>query len=60
MGMKPTKRMSHGEAVYKKDNRYYSYDNTSHKGGMWKVFELKKDKLQRIGTADRNLKIIGE
>lgn len=48
---------SQGELIFQKGNKYYSYDNTSHNGGVWKVFEQIGGKLQRIGTADNNFKI---
>lgn len=55
-GFKPVKGMlSHNEKVYEYRGKYYSFDNTSHNGGVWKVFELKGGKLKRIGTADKNL-----
>ena len=60
MGMKPTKYRIHGKVVYKKGNNYYSYDNTSHKGGMWKVFKMKNNKLYRICTVNRTLEKVGD
>lgn len=49
--------MSHNEKVYEYNGKYYSFDNTSHKGGVWKVFVKKGGRLHRIGTADKNLNI---
>lgn len=36
---------------------FYSFDNTSHNGGVFKVFKQEGGKLKRIGTADENLNI---
>ena len=49
--------ISHNERVYEYNGKYYSFDNTSHNGGIWKVFVKKGGRLQRIGTADKNLNI---
>lgn len=49
--------MSHNEKVYEYNGKYYSFDNTSHNGGVWKVFIKKGGRLHRIGTADKNLNI---
>lgn len=48
---------SHNEKVYQYKGKYYSLDNTSHNGGVWKVFEMRGGRLVRIGTADKNLNI---
>ena len=47
----------HGENVYKLGKNYYSIDNTSHNGGVYKVFKQEGGKLKRVGTADENLNI---
>ena len=47
----------HGENVYKLGKKYYSIDNTSHNGGVYKVFKQESGKLKRIGTADENFNI---
>ena len=55
MGFKRTKDFSsdsHKEKVYKKGNLYISLDNKGHKGGFWKAFNGKQD---RIGTYNRTL-----
>lgn len=59
-GFKQTKKhgYQHGQKVYEYDGKYYSKDVDSHNGGSWKVFEEKNGRLNRIGTADKNLKII--
>lgn len=49
--------LSHNEKVYEYNGKYYSFDNTSHNGGAWKVFVKKGGRLHRIGTADKDLKI---
>ena len=49
--------ISHNERVYEYNGKYYSFDNTSHNGGIWKVFVKKGGRLQRIRTADKNLNI---
>ena len=49
--------MSHNEKVYEYNGKYYSFDNTSHNGDVWKVFVKKGGRLHRIGTADKNLNI---
>jgi RHS repeat-associated protein len=64
-GFKETKKFGyqHGQKVYEYKGKYYSRDvgsgngKGSHNGGIWKVFEQKKGKLNRIGTADKDLKI---
>jgi RHS repeat-associated protein len=59
-GFKQTKKYGyqHGQKVYEYDGKYYSKDVDSHNGGSWKVFEEKNGRLNRVGTADENLKII--
>lgn len=48
---------SHGELVFKKGNKYISYDRDSHKGGFWKMYR----KNVREGTYDIKLKVkLGE
>lgn len=53
----------HGQKVYKYKGKYYSPDVGSgnglgsHNGGVWKVFEVSGNKLKRIGTANKDLKI---
>lgn len=47
----------HGEKIFKLGNKYYSFDNTQHNGGVYKVFEKEGGNLKRIGTADKDLKI---
>lgn len=49
--------LSHNEKVYEYNGKYCSFDNTSHNGGVWKVFVKKGGRLHRIGTADKDLKI---
>jgi hypothetical protein len=44
-----------GQHVYEQGNTYITYDINGHKGGFWKMF---KNKRQRIGTYNINLKII--
>jgi len=48
---------SHKEKVYKRNNLYYSKDNTSHNWWVWKVFKKVWNKLKRIWTADENFNI---
>ena len=54
---------SHGEKIYTNGKFYISQDNTSHKGGTWKMARKREDllsKQRRLGTYDENLKKIGE
>lgn len=48
---------SHGQAVYKKGNKYISPDADGHIGGVWKMFDGKGN---RLGTYDENLNRIGD
>ncbi len=54
---------SNGQKVYEFGGKYYSKDIGSgnglgsHNGGVWKVFEVKNGRLNRIGTVDNNLNI---
>ncbi|WP_051941055.1 toxin C-terminal domain-containing protein [Stenoxybacter acetivorans] len=48
---------SHGQAVYKRGNKYITRDADGHNGGVWKIYDSKGD---RKGTADENLNIIKE
>jgi hypothetical protein len=45
---------SHGQPVFKKGTQYISPDRDIHKGGSWKVFDSKGN---RIGTYNDNLSI---
>ncbi len=45
---------SHGQAVFKRGNRFITPDIDGHNGGVWKVFDRRGN---RIGTADKNLNI---
>ena len=54
---------SHGEKIYTNGKFYISQDNTSHKGGTWKMARKREDllsKQRRLGTYDENLKKIGD
>ena len=56
LGFSRTKQFkfdSHGQAVYKKGNKYLTRDVDSHSGGAWKVFDHKG---RRKGTFDEDLK----
>ena len=48
---------THGVPAFKKGNRWITRDRTSHKGGRWKVFDQKGN---RIGTFDENLNYIAK
>lgn len=48
---------SHGQAVYKKGNKYITPDADGHIGGAWKMFDKKGN---RLGTYDENLNRIGD
>ena len=48
---------THGEKIFKLGNKYYSFDNTQHNGGVYKVFKREGGNLKRTGTADENLNI---
>lgn len=55
-GFKETKNYdfdSHGEKVYQRGNTQITLDQTSHKGGFWKMFS--RGERQREGTYDENL-----
>lgn len=49
--------LKNGQKIFKKGNKYYSYDVDNHNGGVWKVFEKAGGELKRIGTADNTLTI---
>jgi len=49
---------AHNQPVFKKGNRFISPDVTCHKGGSWKIYD---NKGNRLGTFDETLtKMIGE
>jgi RHS repeat-associated protein len=47
---------SHGQQVYQKGNRYITPDADGHKGGVWKMYDSRGN---RLGTYDANMKRIG-
>ncbi len=51
---------AHGEAVYSDGKRWISPDNTSHEGGVWKLWDNKKNVGTKTGrlTTDANLNSI--
>ncbi len=64
-GYNNTKLLSQGEKVYKKGRNYITPDQTSHIGGVWKMFDdvknlNKTSKEARVGTYDANLIKIGD
>lgn len=48
---------THGQKLWHcpKDNRYYSYDNTGHGGGMWKEFMKDGKSFKRFATLNAEL-----
>lgn len=53
----PAQPWSHGKPVFQKGTRYITQDRDSHKGGVWKMYN---NKGNRVGTYDKNLKRIGD
>ena len=47
---------SHGQPVFTEGKKYYTPDVDAHRGGVWKVFDKKGN---RIGTVDVNLNCVG-
>jgi RHS repeat-associated protein len=47
---------THGQPLFQNGNRYITPDIDSHKGGVWKMFDINGN---RLGTFDDNLKKIG-
>ena len=63
LGFKKTSYFSHGQAVYKKGNRYITLDLDRHNGGFWKMADSVEglgSKKTRLGTYDMNLNRIGD
>lgn len=63
LGYEKIKETSHGQAVYKKGNRYITRDVDSHNGGVWKMADSIKNlgnKKTRMGTYDVDLNWIGD
>jgi filamentous hemagglutinin len=48
---------SHGQPVFTDGKKFYTPDVDGHRGGVWKVFDKK---YNRIGTVDVNLKPVGD
>ena len=48
---------SHGQPVFTDGKKFYTPDVDAHRGGVWKVFDKKGN---RIGTVDENLNRVGE
>ncbi len=47
---------SHGQPVFQKGSRYITRDVDSHKGGEWKMYEIRRGQPVRLGTYDAKLK----
>jgi len=63
LGFKKISERSHGQAVYRKGNRYITRDVDSHSGGAWKMANSVRNlrsKSTRMGTYSRDLKKIGD
>ncbi len=64
-GFKETNLISNKQRVYSDGKRWISPDQSSHVGGVWKMFDKEKNvgstlKKDRLGTYDANLKRIGD
>jgi hypothetical protein len=46
---------SHGQPVFQKGNKYITPDIDSHKGGAWKMIEVKGGTSKRLGTYNDDL-----
>lgn len=53
----PPQPWSKNQPVFQKGTRYITQDVTAHKGGIWKMFDKKGN---RLGTYDKNLRRIGK
>jgi RHS repeat-associated protein len=51
---------SHGQPAYQKGSRYITPDVDAHKGGVWKMYEVKGGQPKRLGTYDEKLNRIGD
>ena len=63
LGFEKTSYFSHGQAVFKKGNKYITIDVDKHNGGFWKMansVEGLGSKKTRLGTYDINLNRIGD
>lgn len=63
LGFSKTNIQSQGEAVFKKGNRYITFDKKGHNGGIWKMADSVKNlgsKHTRMGTYNEFLKKIGD
>jgi len=49
-------RTSHGEEWFTGGRQWYTFDNTTHQGGIWKVFDRKGNRLH---TVDIDGNIVG-
>ncbi len=47
---------THGQLAFKKGTLYITPDNTSHKGGYWKLVQVIGNTVTRLGTYDQSLK----
>jgi len=62
LGFKKTNYYSRGKAVFKKGNKYITFDRDCHNGGFWKMAESVKElskRATRLGTYDMYLNRIG-
>jgi RHS repeat-associated protein len=48
---------SHGQPAYKKGNKYITPDVDSHKGGAWKMIEMRNGQPNRLGTYNEDLTV---
>jgi hypothetical protein len=50
-------RYSHGEEWFTNGREYFTYDNTNHRGGIWKVYDKQNNRLR---TIDLNGETVGK
>ncbi len=57
LGFNKVKDISHGQSVFKKGNKYISYDWDIHNGGFWKMANAPENltKSRRMGTYNMDL-----
>ncbi len=63
MGYVKIRERSEGEAVFRKGNKYISFDKKGHNGGVWKMarsVDGLKSRTTRLGTFDKFLNYIGK